>query len=738
MNAGTTPLRPNAHAISAAADDAGLSGDAAARHAELLDPLLDCLAQVARLHGRPWSAQALGAGLPFQPGRFPPALLTRAAARAGLSARLVRRPLEQFAPGLLPAILLLQDNRACVLHESDARSCRVSYPEAPGSIVTVGLDELQAVYAGIACFAHPLHRVDGRAPRPRPVRHRHWFWNAVIQNRRLYRDALAAALLVNLFAMAMPLFTMNVYDRVVPNHAVETLWVLAVGISLVVVFNLVLSTLRAHVVDTASKRIDVQLSAQIMERVLDLRMEGRPASVGAFAANLRSFESVRDFIASATLTTLVDLPFTLLFLLVLLWISPLLVVPALIGILLILLVSLTAQMRMEELTAQSFQASAQRNATLVEALASLEAVKTLNAQHVIQRNWERASAFIAHVGSRLKLLSSGTVNFVQAVLQLASIGTVIIGVYLIQEAALSMGALIAATMITGRCLAPLSQVAGLIMQYQNARTSLASIDNYMKLPAERAREGDFLHRPGVQGALEFRDVTFCYPGAAEPALKGVSFKIAPGERVGIIGRIGSGKSTLEKLMLGLYQPSEGAVLIDGVDVRQLDPIDLRRAIGYVPQDPTLFYGTLRQNIAMGAPGADDAAILEAARLAGLGDFVNRHPQGFDMPIGERGDSLSGGQRQAVAIARALVNDPVLLMLDEPTSNMDPSSEKTFKDRLANAARGKTMLLVTHRTALLDCVDRILVMDGGRLIRDGQRDQVLASLRPAVVPVGARA
>jgi ATP-binding cassette subfamily C protein LapB len=568
------------------------------------------------------------------------------------------------------------------------------------------------------------------------VRERHWFWAAIMENRRLYRDALIAALLINVFAMAMPLFTMNVYDRVVPNNAVETLWVLAIGITLVVIFNMILSTARSHVVDSASKRVDVRLSAQIMERVLDLRMEGRPVSVGSFAANLRSFESIRDFIASATITTLVDLPFILLFLLALAWISPWMVLPPLVAIVLILLVSLAAQARMESLTMASYQASSQRNATLVEALTGLESVKTLNAQGSIQRNWERATEYIALTGGKLKLISSSTVGFVQAVQQLVSISVVIIGVYQAQESAISMGGIIAASMIAGRCLAPLGQVAGLLMQYQNARTSLGSIDNYMKLPIERPAEAEFLHRPVFHGGIEFRDVTFSYPGSKQPVLKKVSFKLKPGEKVGIIGRIGSGKTTLEKLALALYQPTEGAVLLDGVDVRQIDPADVRRAIGHVPQDPLLFYGSLKHNLAMGAPYADDASILAAANMAGVTDFANLHPDGFDMVIGERGESLSGGQRQSVAVARALINDPPILLLDEPSSNMDHQSEAQLRKRLGEASATKTILLVTHRTALLDLVDRLIVIDNGHIVADGPKEQVVEALRQGRVGRGS--
>jgi len=700
------------------------------------DPLLDCLVEVTRLHGVTATAQALSAGLPLESHRLTPALLPRAAARAQLSARVVKRGLADIPADLLPAILLLRGERACLLLRKDGDVCIVSHPELGGSAIEMSQDQLLAHYTGLACLIRPQFRFDARSPEVAKVRTRHWFWAAIMENRRLYRDALIAALLINLFAMAMPLFTMNVYDRVVPNNAVETLWVLAAGIGLVTIFNTILGTARAHVVDSASKRVDVRLSAQIMERVLDLRLEGRPVSVGSFAANLRSFESIRDFIASATITTLVDLPFILLFLAALVWISPWMILPPLAAIVLILLVSLAAQARMESLTMSSFQASSQRNATLVEALTGLESVKTLNAQSAIQRNWERATEFIAQTGGKLKLISSSAVGFVQACQQLVSISVVIIGVYQVQDSAMSMGGIIAASMIAGRCLAPLGQVAGLLMQYQNARTSLASIDNYMKLPVERPPESEFLHRPVFHGGLEFRDVSFVYPGARQPALKKVSFKLKPGEKVGIIGRIGSGKTTLEKLALALYQPTEGAVLLDGVDIRQIDPADVRRAIGYVPQDPLLFYGSLKHNLAMGAPYADDATILAAADTAGVTEFANLHPDGFDMVIGERGESLSGGQRQSVAVARALINDPPILLLDEPSSNMDHQSEAQLRQRLKAASANKTVLLITHRTALLELVDRLIVIDNGHIVADGPKEQVVEALRQGRVGRGS--
>lgn len=693
------------------------------------DPLLDALVILTQIHGQPFSAEALSAGLPLVDNRLTPSLLPRAAARAGLTARIVRKELGDIASNLLPAILLLHDRRACVLLERlPDGSARVRFPEAGESADLISADELATLYSGLVSFVRPRFRFEARAPQVKATRTSHWFWGTVFENWRLYRDTLFAALVVNLFALAIPMFSMTVYDRVVPNHAVETLWVLAVGAMLVLGFDFALRTLRAYIVDAAGKRIDVQLSARIMERVLGLRMDARPASVGSFAANLRAFEGVRDFIASATVTTLIDLPFVLLFLLVMAWISPWLLLPPLVGMLAVLFVTLVAQEKMHELTEATYRASAQRNATLVESLVGLETLKTLGAEGSVQRQWERATLFIAQIGGRLKLLSAGTVNFAQLMQQLVNIAVIIVGVYELSENNMTMGGIIAASMLSGRAMAPLGQVAGLMMQYQNARTSLASVGTHMNLPVERPEGASFVHRPNFSGDIEFKDVSFCYPGRDQAVLKRISFRLKAGEKVAIIGRIGSGKTTIEKLILGLYQPTDGAVLIDGIDARQIDPAELRRAIGFVPQDVTLFYGTLKQNIAMGAPFADDGAILAAAELAGVTEFANSHPQGFEMPIGERGESLSGGQRQAVAVARAMLNDPPVLLLDEPSSSMDHQSEEALKQRLRRFAANKSIVLVTHRTSLLDLVDRLIVLDQGQIVADGPKAQVIEALQ----------
>ena len=694
------------------------------------DPLLACLVELTRLHGRPSTRAALSAGLPLAGGGLTPSLFARAAARAGLSSRIVRRQLADIDSVLLPVILLLKGDEACVLlgWDESGETARLLFPETGQGEVLLGRAALSERYLGIAVFARPRFSFDARTPEVGQVAERHWFWGALLEQAGLYRDVLGAALLVNIFALVMPLFVMNVYDRVVPNNATDTLWMLALGVLLVIGMDYMLRLLRGRFIDLASARIDVKLSALIMERVLGMRLEARPASVGSFAANLRSFESVRDFIASATVSALIDLPFALIFLLVIVWIAwPLVLIP-LLGLIVGVIYAYLVQHRMHELAETTYRATAQRNAALIESLTALETIKTQNAEGVVQNKWERTTAFLARSGVQLRLLSSSASNGAAAVTQVVSVALVIAGVYLIQERLLTMGGLIAVTMLGGRAIAPLAQVVGLLMQYQNARLALSTLDKMMAQPVERPDATAFIHRPELSGEIEFRHVSFSYPEQGEAALTNVSLRIAPGERVIIIGRTGSGKTTLQKLMLGLYQPSQGVVRIDGIDLRQLDPADLRRNIGCVGQDATLFYGTLRENIAIGAPYADDAAIVTAAEVAGLTQFVNRHPKGFDMLIGERGESLSGGQRQEVAIARAVLLDPPILLFDEPTSAMDFSTEQGFKDRLMRFAAHKTVIVVTHRTSLIDLATRLIVVDDGQIVADGPRDQVVEALQ----------
>ncbi len=437
---------------------------------------------------------------------------------------------------------------------------------------------------------------------------------------------------------------------------------------------------------------------------------------------------MRDFISSATVTAFIDVPFALLFLIVIGWIAWPMVIPFVVGIALLLLYSLTVQRKMHALAETTYRASAQRNATLVEGLIGIETVKALGAESVIQAKWEKSAALVASVGARLRLLAATSSNGALWVQQMVSLATIVIGVYLIHDGLLSMGGLIACYLLSSRAMAPIGQVAGLLVQYHSAATAFESLEELMQRPVERPQDKRFLSRPRLRGDIEFRNVSFAYGEDDGPVLRDVSFAIRAGERVGILGRIGSGKTTLEKLILGLYQPTGGAVLVDGIDLRQLDPAELRRNIGYVPQDVTLFYGSLRDNIVMGMPQADDERVVRAAHIAGIAEFVDTHPHGYGMLVGERGESLSGGQRQGVAIARAMIAEPPILLLDEPTASMDHASEEAVKQQLRRHAEGRTMIVITHRTSLLDLVDRIIVVDAGRIVADGPKAQVVEALR----------
>ncbi|HET6786969.1 MAG TPA: type I secretion system permease/ATPase, partial [Aquabacterium sp.] len=502
---------------------------------------------------------------------------------------------------------------------------------------------------------------------------------------------------------------------------------LAIGVVLVLGGDLFMRLLRSHFVDEASARIDVKISARLMEAVLGMRLENRPQSVGSFASNLRGFEQVRDFIAASTVTALIDLPFALLFIIVMAWISPWLILPVILVFVIVLVAGYVLQHRLHELSQTTYQASAQRNATLVESLTGIETIKSQGAEGVIQARWERANQFLSGINVKMRGLSSTALYSTATLQQLVSVSIVLIGVYLIADRQLTMGGLIAVNMLAGRALAPAGQIVGLLMQYQGARTALESLEEIMKKPVERPEGKTFIQRRELTGEIEFRHVSFAYPNRKDATLEDLSFKIKPGEKVALIGKVGSGKTTIQKLILGLYQPSQGAVLLDGVDMRQLDPADVRRNLGYVSQDVTLFFGSMRDNITFGMPHATDDAIVAATEMAGMADFVHRHPQGFDMQVGERGELLSGGQRQGVGIARAVLHNAPMLLLDEPTSAMDFSTEAYVTQRMAEFTQGKTVILVTHRTSMLSFVDRVIVVDQGKIVADGPRERIMQAL-----------
>lgn len=694
------------------------------------DSLLQCLLALCRYHGNASTAQAVTGGLPLEGGNLTPGLFDRAASRVGMVSRIVYKSADQIESALLPAVIMQEGQRACLLvgWEDGGQTARVVYPDLNETTVDVPVEEFMAKDTGAAIICRPRFRFDKRAPRTGTSERGHWFWDAMRANAPIYRDVLLAAFFINVFALALPLFTMNVYDRVVPNHAVETLWMLAAGVGIILVADISLRTMRGYFLDLASRRVDIKLSASIMERVLGIRLEHRPVSVGSYAVNLRSFETVRDFITSASVTTIIDVPFAVIFLGVIAWIAWPVLIPLCIGLCVTLGYAFAVQGKLKELSETTYRAGAMRNATLIESLVGLDTIKAMGAESRMQRKWEDSTSFLAHVGVQLRLLSNSAINVTLWSQQMVSVFVIITGVYLITAGELSMGGLIACSMLSSRIMAPFGQLAGLVTSYHNAAIALKSLDEVMGKPLERPEGAQFLSREMFKGEIEFKGVSFAYPGSEMESLSDVSFKIKPGEKVAILGRVGSGKSTLQKLAMGLFQPTSGSIMIDGIDLRQLDPSEFRSRVGYVPQDVTLFYGSLRDNLTLSNTDVNDTALVRAAEIANLGEFINRHPQGFDMLVAERGDNLSGGQRKSVALARALIHEPPILLMDEPTGSMDHSTEMAVKRQLAEFVEGRTLLVVTHRNSLLEMVDRILVIDNGKLVADGPRDTVVQALQ----------
>lgn len=691
--------------------------------------LLDCLVLVARHHGHSVSGTALSAGLPLQQGKLTPELLERAAQRGGLTSRIISQPIDSIDSFLLPAILFLNNGSACVLQamDRDSDNYSVLLPETGGGITKLKKTELEARYTGAMALLAPQLRFDARTPSLRPHRSGHWFWAAILRQRHTYKDVVAGALLVNLFAIGLPIFAMTVYDRIVPNNAMETLLALTAGMIILLVADFSLRRLRSKLVDHASAQIDIEISASLMEQLLGLRYGERPPSSGSFASNIRSFEQVRDLIASSTVVALVDLPFVFLFILCVAWISPWMAIPAMLMFCCIVIFGYVIQARMHVLSEATLKGNCMRNAVLIESLIGLDTIKSQQAEGLFQSRWEKTTRHVAKTGIQMRELSTLAVSGAHWMQQMTSVMLLLTGVVLIINKQLTLGGLIGCYMLTNRALAPANQIVGLLLQYQNARSALTSLEDFMGKPRDRDPDKSYVEHNITEGSIEFRDVSFAYPGNEAKVLQNVSFRVKPGERVAILGRVGSGKSTLQRLITSLYTPSSGMVLIDGVDIRQLDPADARSSAGFVSQDVMLFYGTLRDNIALGRPHIDDAAILAAAGVAGLTDFINAHPEGLAMPVGERGELLSGGQRQAVGIARAVLHHAPILLMDEPTSAMDYSTEAAVAANLAKFCAGRTLLIATHRSTLLTLCDRIIVMDSGRIVADGPRESVMSAL-----------
>jgi ATP-binding cassette subfamily C protein LapB len=703
-----------------------------------IDPLLTCLVFLTAHFGRSKSAEALKAGLAYDERGMGPSLFCDAAERLGMKARIVKRKtMARISPHALPIVAILDKSQACVILEfsADGDRARIFLPET-GAEKEVSLNDLEKNFSGYVIYIHPRAEfTDPQAPH-RLDADRHWFWGPFLDNADIYGKVLLSAVLINLFSLTGSIFVMTFYNRVIPNNAIETGWVLSIGALTVFIFDFVLRNLRGYFVDFAGRRVDIIAARRIYDQLLDMKLSHRPASSGAFASMLREFDSVREFFSSASLTALVDLPFCFFFL----FIIGMLGGPIALVLTALLMIAVAAgailQMPLQSQVRKNTHTAEVRHGLLVETIHGLETIKAVGADGRLRARYSDLVAEAGRQAQASRFYSALGVNIAAFMQQSATIFIVLFGMYLVQAQSISMGALIACVLLAGRAIAPIGQVAGLMSRYHQTRSAMRTLDEFMAKPVERPAHAPFLHRPDLKGKIAFDTVGFQYPGTDRNVLQDISFTINAGEKVGIIGRVGSGKSTLARMIMGLYDPVDGALLADDTDYRQIDPADLRRNIAYIAQDVTLFRGSVRDNIVIARPQATEDEILSAARASGVHEFVARHPMGYDAPVGEGGSGLSGGQRQAVALARAMLMRPSVMVCDEPTNAMDMQAEEAFLRHIREQIAGKTFILITHRQHLLMLVDRLILVEQGKIVADGPKEQVLEALAKGRMEVKA--
>lgn len=694
------------------------------------DPDLAPVAWMAAHHGARFTPAAVRARLPARADLAQPAMLARALAAIGLQSRLVLRKLSAVDPATLPAILFTKAGAPLILlgFSSDGRIARIADPQAALAEQEEPARKLaRRITRDVMLVAPDTPGAQGGyAPRHRDTA-RNWFWGALLANRGAWVQVFVAAFAINTLGLALPLFVMNVYDRVIPNLAFVTLWTLAIGVGIALLLDLALRGVRARILETLGRRLDTGIAATLFAHTLSLRPSARPDGAAVLAHQIRDLETVREFFGSASFVSLIDLLFIGVFLWVLwLIVGPLALVP-LIAVPVTIALALVAQWPMGRIAAEAQQTAGQRQAVLHDALQGHETLKTLNAEPVMQRAWERASASAARINGKSRFWATVAGSGTQLVQQAVSVAIIVWGVFLVAEGQITIGALIAANILAGRALAPMGAIAQTIFRARYAGRALRTLSALMDTEPERSATVKSAARV-TRGAVRLDGVSYRYPGADRDAIADLSLQIAPGERVAILGRVGSGKSSLGRLICGLLPPDSGTVLIDGQAAGQYDPAELRAGIGFLPQDPELFTGSLRDNLLMGAPRATDAEIAAALQTAGLADFVATHPAGLARFVGERGRHLSGGQRQGLALARLLLCRPKTLFLDEPTNAMDREMEAQVTERLrALSDAGTGLILCTHRPQLAALASRWIVLDQGRIMLDGNREMVTAKL-----------
>ena len=653
----------------------------------------------------------------------------------GFENTLSKRDLQDIPSLAVPLVLMLHNEEAAVVVriEGVGRNRIYFLRQIDGLEQQLSHDELVSLYLGYCWFIKPKVTADNRSDLPEYHLPKSWFWKVIWRFKGYYYQVILATFIINFLALVSSLYVMNVYDRVIPNQAYETLWVLSIGVMLAILFEFLAKMIRGHLTDIAGKKADLIISSAIFRRMMALRLADRPASAGSYANNLREFESVREFMTSASLLVLVDLPFLLLFITVIFIVGgKLAIVPAII-IPIVIIVGFIVQRPLSRYINESMKESSQRQGLAVEALEGIETLKTNNATGWAQQRWDTYTAKTSASSIKVKDTANFMINFSVAMQQLNTVFLVLFGTYLIHNEntaeRITMGALIAAVILSGRALSPLAQVAGLATRFQQAKLALEGLNNIIERPIERVPERKYISPSNIQGNITFENTCFQYQEDGKPAVSNLNLQIRAGEKIGILGRIGSGKSTMLKLASGLYDGSTGNVMLDNIDMRQIDPNFLRSQILLLGQSPRLFLGTLRENMDLARSDgySSDQELLEALQRFGLDKIIRSHPKGLDMPLGEDGLGLSGGQKQIIALARMTSRNPRIVLLDEPTTGLDQATERMSLQAISQWAQDKTLLVVTHRPQVLQIVNRIIVMDEGKVVMDGPRDLVLQRL-----------
>ncbi|MDF1894593.1 type I secretion system permease/ATPase [Rahnella contaminans] len=575
----------------------------------------------------------------------------------------------------------------------------------------------------------------GVAPRGRDQRidqfvqphKKHWFWENFRGSGRKIAEISLASVLGNVLALAGILFSMQVYDRVIPAQSFPTLWVLFFGVVLAAGMEYIIRLMRTLVSDLMGKKIDLKVSSLFFVRAMSIKNDDRPKSTGSFISQLREIDQVRELLTSTTVSAAADMPFVLLFLGIMFFIGGPLVIIPLLAIPLIVIPGILIQWPMAKLAKEGMRESALRNAVLVETIEGIEDIKALQAEAYFQRQWEQTHEVSAAVGMKQRLWGARLTGWASTVQQLTYGGMLVFGVYLVLSGDITTGTLVASSMLSSRTIAPLMQLTMVFSRWQHAKSAMRGLDELLKKPVDRPADAELSHCPTLSGHFNVRNLQYTYDKENSPNVLGIGqLEIKPGERVAILGKVGAGKSTLLKLLSGQASPSQGKILIDGVDMTKVEPADIRRQIGYLSQDSRLFFGTLRQNLMLGYPHATDQEMLQALRISGALSMVQADASSLDKIINEGGRGLSGGQRQMVMLSRMILRNPQVVLLDEPTASMDEQLEDYVIRQLHAWLVGRTLIVVTHRPALLKLVDRIVVMDNGRVVADGPRDQILAT------------